>query len=202
MLLILEIAAGCDGRIHRDEIIAFVLGADGVIRSDDVPAICSLVRAARAARSLLDRLTAVADGRQVNTLKNYTRFPIGVMKSAGWFDGAPDKSPYKGSPSWFALTDQGSRLVKSLSGMRDVRPTDLRGHDRSQVANLGFASHYRMLERCGYPIDEVVSDVLAAEAAAASLLGELGVKNAGEILFSPYQQLTPDLISTMESLGS
>ena len=81
----------CDDGLSRDEMIVGPLSADSDRSDKAVPGVAALIATLREKpENIADALTKVAAEQnvQVNTLRNYTRWPIAVMRDLGWTEKA------------------------------------------------------------------------------------------------------------------
>lgn len=191
LLLLME---GLDGRISRDEmIISLYTMADDL----SAGAMSTAVKQVNAVRGYFTALTqtlentCASDGVQVNTARNYTRIPIGVLTdpNIGWAAEASEKSTYGRTVKFFELTAHGMSVVERLKKMQDVRWQHIapfKAQERSAFINL---AHYAMLERAGFgSVPGQLEFVVYAEGVAARVFESLGIESRLNVLFSPYQQ--------------
>ena len=119
---------------------------------DSIDEMIDRLRLLRANPSVVnDTLTAKATdlGIQVNTLHNYTRFPLGVLRWAGW------TRPERNSGLFHVLTIEGMRLAVQLKNYYDIRTRDLKGFTDQEIDSFLQIATYRMLERAGYSLTEL-----------------------------------------------
>lgn len=114
---------------------------------------------------------------QVNTLKNYTRFPLAAVVIAGW---ATDAGGGKRR-----LTPKGEKVVARIQASTDLRLSDLEKLASPHRAALARAAFLELLARAGFETASVCRD-LNAEAAA---LSAVQARPGSPLLFSPYQTL-------------
>lgn len=191
---ILRTASRLEGYTCRDEIILGVLNRDDI--GDD--AIDNIVTYIRGLRGSATRLTrAIEDmsariGIQINTMQNYTRFPLAVLTYCEWFEKERTNRLYPGGrPTvMFKMTPYGRQRAEELERAADIRmskyeaqPTD----KQKALIRLGF---YSMLQRANFDISPAIAQVAADQEA----LGE-DISNR-EVLFSPYQTIRPEIADT------
>ena len=189
---ILKVMEVSGGFLSRDEMIIGPLSA-----SDDrhptataqVAAIVTASRESRAAGEAALRKLAAARGTQVNTLRNYTRWPIALLRDAGWVQEANASYRDRRSYSAWALTDKGrvalARVVTSL----DLRVADVEALPAEERNAVALLAHYRMLDRAGFNIAPVADRLKAAETKATPALQRWGATESN-LLFSPFQALS------------
>ena len=114
-----------DAALSRDEMIVGPLSADSDRSEDAVPRVAALVGTMRTdPKNIAAAMTRVAAEQnvQVNTLKNYTRWPIAVMRDLGWTEKA--RRPFLSGGRSFEvhqLTDAGRRVAEGVSASADMR---------------------------------------------------------------------------------
>lgn len=186
--LIMLTAVALDGRITRDEIILGPMDIDDDRHKDSIDEMIDRLRLLRANPSVVnDTLTAKAVdlGIQVNTLHNYTRFPLGVLRWAGW------TRPERNSGLFHVLTIEGMRLAVQLKNYYDIRTRDLKGFTDQEIDSFLQIATYRMLERAGYSLTELISELITLERNCHKVLSTLKIADTKLILFSPFQEWDP-----------
>lgn len=189
---ILRVMAAAGGYLSRDEMIIGPLSASDDRAPDAVARVTSLIATARSSRATmgnaLDRL-ASARGTQVNTLTNYTRWPIAVLRDSGWVQEVDvtykDRRKYR---AW-GLTERGQAVAARTAAALDLRVADveaLPADERKAVARL---AHYQMLDRAGFDVAPMADSLEAARVLALPALSPLGM-TSNSLLFSPFQALS------------
>jgi hypothetical protein len=153
---------------------------------------------------LQEELERVAEGRQVNTLKNYTRFPIGVIQapSVSWACSERNRSLYGRSVVVLKLSERGATLAAALAAIVDVRETDLAGFSVEERSHFALIAAYAMVERAGFSLDEVLPIIQKSTGAAKGILDSLGIASRQSILYSPYQQAPKDVLDGIAALDT
>ena len=195
---ILRVMATCGGHLSRDEMIIGPLSAPSDRGQGDLSAAAALVIASRAtAAKTAAAVEAVATARktQVNTLQNYTRWPIALLRDSGWM--APGTATFKDGRSFrtWHLTEKGNRVAARVDAAVDLRADDAEKLSTAERAALAVVTHFRMLERSGFDITPVSARIAAAEVEARVVLARLGT-GGDNLLFSPFQCLSLADIST------
>lgn len=186
---ILRLAARLDGFICRDEIILGVLNHDDANETLDY--IVSMVKKMReSARHLAIAITNMSEdiGIQINTMQNYTRFPIAVLTYCGWFERITTKRFYPdGRPTvMFKLTDYGRQRADELEAAYDVRISgyEAQGSEKQKaLIRMGF---FTMLQRANFDISPAIAQIASDK---RILRREIADKS---VLFSPYQTIRPE----------
>lgn len=138
---------------------------------------------------------------QVNTLENYTRFPIGVLKSpvTSWAISKPLSGIYDQDMVGLELTTGGATFAKSLAEKIDVRNCDLRTvplNDRVQFARYSF---YSLLFRAGLRRQELLDEIEISKIRSNSVLEKFEIKSPDSFIYSPHLEETDHVLSLAES---
>jgi hypothetical protein len=191
---IISTTAALDGQISRDEMIVGPMNIEDDRQIADIDAMTRKLKQLRRSHGSLEEAletTAANLAIQVNTLHNYTRFPIGVLRWAGWTSSQRDAGVYD------ALTEEGFRLANWIKDSYDVRARDLTKFSRQEVDNFIKVSTYRMLERAGYSLSDLPESMEELENNCRSLLKALGIADTTHILFSPFQEIEAQSIESV-----
>lgn len=181
------------GVINRDEMIVGPLTLENDRSSAQFAEMTKRVASYRPdSRRLTRALEEVSERRQIseNTLKNYTRFPIGVLRWSSWADSVRAEGIYERPSPFLALTQDGQYAVRRLKEVRDVRARDLSqfgAETRKAFIRLSF---YQMLEEAGFDISPVRVSIAADSQVAGGDIGNLIGANGLDVLFSPFQELS------------
>lgn len=189
---ILRVMAACDGHLSRDEMIIGPLSAvsdRGQGNLGDVTATIDAVRAG--AEKTKKAVAAVSDARkiQVNTLQNYTRWPIALLRYLGWATRGAAKFEDGRKYGTFHLTDKGRGVAERVNAAVDLRVDDAERLPPEERKALAVVAHFRMLERSGFDIAPLEGRIAEAEARAALVFERLGT-DGRSLLFSPFQSLS------------
>lgn len=192
--LILQTMLGCDEALSRDEMIVGPLCASNDRTKHCIADMVSLVSNARTdARAINTLLAHVSKTRgiQLNTLHNYTRFPIAIMRDCGWTKKA--RLPFNKSSQTFEvhrLTDKGKELAIRLGSSTDIRTDKFDKLSDSQRLALSFHAHYQMLERAGFDLASVDDKLTRCRSDFLAAMDSLGASHKNPLLFSPFQSLS------------
>lgn len=189
---ILRVMAACDGHLSRDEMIIGPLSAASDRGDDKLEAVVELIHSARASKLSTEKyMAAVSQSRaiKINTLYNYTRWPIAILRDSGWV--TQGKASFKDGRKYrtFQLSDTGSALVKRLEAAVDLRVSDLEKLTFEQINALALVAHYRMLERAGFDITPVLERIEEAEEIGNSTI-KIRDQDWNSLLFSPFQSIS------------
>ena len=183
-----------DNALSRDEMIVGPLSAGSDRSEDAVLRIAALIETLRVdSKRIKAALTKVAAEQnvQVNTLKNYTRWPIAVMRDLGWTEKAR-RSFQDGGRSFevHQLTETGRKFAEGVSVSADLRLKQVDQLPFEEKAAVSMHAHYRMLERAGFDIEPVSSELKQQEQSLERALARLGIPQGRPLLFSPFQSLS------------
>jgi len=188
--LILQLANNLDGFIFRDEIIVAILSLQNDRKaksiSDQINYLKGLRGSSKKLESELSKL-AKATNTQINTLKNYTRFPLGGMSFTGWFERESVKNVYDKPVVGFRLTMHGGEKANQLKKLIDVRNEDLKGFPLEERGAFTLLAHYYFLDKCGFDISSLTQPIIELKNKSKSVLVKFNIQ-ANEILYSPSQQ--------------
>jgi len=133
-------------------------------------------------------------GIAINTMHNYTRFPLAVLEWTGWTRKVRRNDIYGRPIVFHELTSAGVATVRWLATAVDLRAKDLDDHKKAIVVAVARAGLYGLLERAGFdttPVKTVIDADLAT-------LQRSGILKAGAstLLFSPFHELPPQFART------
>lgn len=189
---ILRVMAACDGYLSRDEMIIGPLSAASDRGEKNLEAVGRTIKAARSSAADTEKaIQTVSNARniQINTLHNYTRWPIALLRDLGWATRGPAKFGDGGRYGAFHLTDKGWASAKRVGECVDLRVDEVTQLAPGEREALAVVAHFRMLERSGFDVEPVGHRIAEAEAIAAPAFGRLGT-NGRNLLFSPFQSLS------------
>lgn len=194
-LTILRTINDLGGQIYRDEMI---IGPMSLVDDRSSTEYSDMIRDIKNIRGDKNKLEAKMDefseslGIAENTMKNYTRFPLGILDWTNWITEEHNSNIYGTRLKFRVLTDPGRKKISELKKSKDIRVADLEEFEikeRNSLIRIGF---YQMMERSGFDIS-VVEDQLSADKEIIS--GKLDHKYG--ILFSPFQELSSDSIGAI-----
>lgn len=199
--LLLKSMRELDGVMCRDEMIVAVLSAEDDRDHSKCAAKVEMVSAMRGHHDrLADALDEAAGGVQLNTVRNYTRFPLGVLRSTDWARPERNKALYGRSLTAYRLTEQGEATADRLLSKVDVRHSDLESSGDPGRAAFVLLAIYEMLGRAGYDITRVRPHFSHLRGVCSGILSQLGTDDFGDILYSPYQQAPKSDLSAASAL--
>lgn len=199
---LLGLASALDGFITRDEIIVGVLGVIDDRRPGMMDEVLqTIIRSRRSGISAeLVREVSEANAIQVNTLQNYTRFPIGVLSSdaIGWARKSSRRlGPKNEKRPVFELTDAGRATAEGLSRRFDLRAEDIASlslEERGQVADFAF---YETLALAGIPVSDLGFDMERGRRQVDQLLSPIGFDSSQTLLYNPELQESDSLLESL-----
>jgi hypothetical protein len=189
---IIRLMGASGGYLSRDEMIIGPLSASSDRGAGATAAVASEIANARRSRVATDAaLSKLASTRktQVNTLYNYTRWPIAVLRDSGWVEEASvrfvDRQKYK---AW-QLTEKGRGVAARIDAALDLRLSDVEVLPPEEMKALATLAHYQMLDRAGFDIAPVIERVEVAKRLAEPSLTRWDT-TGDNLLFSPFQSLS------------
>lgn len=188
---ILRVMAACDRHLSRDEMIIGPLSAASDRCPADLKTVVATINAVRASAAKTKKtVEAVSNARkiQVNTLQNYTRWPIALLRDLGWAESKSAQFKDGRKYNSFHLTEKGRALAERVKATVDLRADNAEALKPEERRALAVVAHFRMLERSGFDIAPVEERIAEAEAIAAPVLERLGM-DGRNLLFSPFQSL-------------
>lgn len=198
---LLLLTAQLGGKITRHEMILGLLAVTDDLQPKAFDAAVDRVKKIRGARSKVAAAIgqeASKDRIQVITLENYTRFPVGVLKSSnvGWGSSSRVTGLYEKPAEALVLTTLGLTTAEALKTMVDVRESSLTAYSMAERASFAKYGYYAMMLRAGVDYSEVAGDLNAALAGCGPILTGLGIPNdPSALLYSPIQQSPDDVLT-------
>ena len=190
---IMRTMRACDGGLSRDEMIIGPLSAVSDRTTKDFDAIVSRVAELRGSSAAANKALAILGkklGIQVNTLKNYTRWPLGVMQDLGWTSKHREKVGGGRTVQIHRLTTLGRTIADYVERSVDIRVDQVDKLPFEQRRSLSRHAHFAMLGRAGFDVPESEYSVSAGDVLLRTTLRALGVSSDRSILFSPFQSLS------------
>jgi len=199
---LLKIMREIGGRIFRDEMIISALSEENDLKDQALQRQVRLIKKIRGnLEDLENQLRSVSGGLQINTLRNYTRIPIGFIRDQGWAECEWDREIYGKSLTSYVLTKKGWKISNSLDERIDVRAEELIQYNVSERVHFNLLAHYSMLERCGWDTAPILDLMNRFRLGCNEILTNLNINYRGQILYSPYQQSSDeDLLQMKKSL--
>ena len=190
---ILRTMRHANGTLSRDEMIVGPLNAESDISADGAESLAIKIVALRIdEKTIVERLEDLAKqrGTQVNTLHNYTRWPLAALKYCGWIDEASATFRNGKQYKTWALTVDGAAMVDRLEGMIDIRLRDFDRLPAAEKTALSFHGHFALLARAGFDTSPVMPLLTTSRAKFESALRQINAPNDRDVLFSPFQTLS------------
>ena len=192
--LILQTMLDCNECLSRDEIIIGPLNEATDRKKKDLS---RLKRKVMSLRNTPDEIeTALKElssqrGIQVQTLRNYTRWPLAVLRDLDWT--VKDSENYSNSDSKFEvhrLTSRGKFQALRLRHSLDLRIDQIDKLPFNQKSAVSRSAHFAMLERAGFDIKSVADQINENSGTVREALGSLGLAKNKNLIFSPFQSLS------------
>lgn len=190
---ILRTMRHANGILSRDEMIVGPLNAQSDVTAGAAQRLGAEISRLRTDQEQIPlRLSSLAKerGTQVNTLHNYTRWPLAVLRYCGWISEATAVFENGRNYRTWELTPGGAAIAERLESMVDVRLRDLDQLPAEEKAAVIFHGHFALLARAGFDISPVVPLLSASRAQYDSAIRRISGGEGGELLFSPFQSLS------------
>ncbi len=179
--------------ISRDEMILGPLSANSDIASSDIESVVNkIILLRRSPNHIKSALQSLSLERkiQINTLRNYTRWPIAVLRDSGWTENIKVKFDDGSVYSALKLSASGLALAEAIESCSDIRLQHLDRLSRDQKKAICIQAHYSMLERSGFDLTPVRQILAEQELNLSLALKHLGVAPQNRLLCSPFQTLS------------
>ena len=185
-----------DGLLARDELIIGPMRLDNDRDGQLFGNMIREIQGLRGSWQVLDeKMKTVADQRgiKLNTMGNYTRFPLAILKWTGWTVDETNKVIYNKSKKFKKLTAKGYRALELVNRSKDIRKIDLEKIDRTTRDAIIRVSFYQILERANFNTDPVESMLVEDRILVEGYFGSADQS----ILFSPFQELHSDYLHSI-----
>ena len=192
---VLRVMAACEGHLSRDEMIIGPLSAACDRGAEQLDAVIAIIKAARSTAVTTENFVAEVSrirDIKVNTLRNYTRWPIALIRDLGWAKHGQAQFRDGSKYSTFYMTDKGRALAERIDATVDLRVDDVKKLISEERIALAVVAYFRMLERSGFDITPLEERITRSESA----FKRLGI-DSGKLLFSPFQSLSLDDIAAV-----
>lgn len=179
------------GYLSRDEMIIGPLSAASDRDSTSVSGVYSKIAASRKNAAAMDTAMAALSksrGIQVNTLQNYTRWPIAVLRDAGWVEAEQARFADGKKYRAFFLTESGRKTADLVEQAVDLRLADVEALPKDARDAVAVLAHFKMLDDAGFDVEPVQGRIDAARRVAVGAVPALADDDRA-ILFSPFQAL-------------
>jgi hypothetical protein len=191
---ILKVMAASGGYLSRDEMIIGPLSASSDRNAGAVTAVAAEIARARRSKAAIDAALeklATARKTQVNTLHNYTRWPIAVLRDSGWVEVIGAKFGDGRVQQVWSLTDKGRAVAARVGAAFDLRLSDVEKLNAEERKAITVLAHYQMLDRAGFDIEPMAERLKVARNTIKPFMTR-SKANGDNLLFSPFQALSID----------
>lgn len=199
---LVELMLLLDGEITRDEMILGIYTMADDLEPNLAQSRASLIQELRKTGTygaVMAALRRAANGRQVNTLRNYTRFMIGAIQGLKWTVEDRRLEPYAASVKFFRLTPLGRQKAEEVGARADIRQAMLVGLSLDARAALCVVGQLGLLSRAGVALTPELRG--KASRALSSLPDQLRHHLPADyraVEFSPYQQADHEALRRAE----
>jgi hypothetical protein len=182
------------GFLYRDEMILGPLNIDDNNSTSLLEITNKILKIRENYNFLVDELEKYSNeiGIQINTMQNYTRFPIAALEYVNWIVKERNAEIYNKNLKMMKLTDKGNSVVNRLSSLSDLRLSYLQSLDINLLSDIVYVSFYELLRRAGFDISEVTDEI---DVRKSNIEYNLGTRD--EYLFSPYQVFDYEFVNTI-----
>nr|MBN1228852.1 hypothetical protein [Anaerolineae bacterium] len=197
---ILKACRDLDGYISRDEMIIGPLSLSDDRNKEKYQEMISTIRGIRGkTEKLQSAINSLENSRRIkyNTMQNYTRFPIAVLKWTKWTVSQKMRI-YERTSGFLKITQKGEETLNQLVNFKDIRSKDLTEFPtdelRAAVARLAFS---QMLERANFDVSSN-SEIISQD---TLLIKSKIPGSALQFQFSPFQDMSqPQLTNIFPSV--
>ena len=187
---ILRAMRACNDGLTRDEMILGPLSASSDRTTDHFNGIAARVSVVRDNQTnLTSALNELSQelGIQINTMRNYTRWPLAVMQTLGW----TRKDRQQGfRREVHQLTTLGATTADRIVISADIRADQVDELPLEQRRALSRYVHSSMLYRSGFDVASAGYSLQPEKASVEQALKTLGIPRDRPILYSPFQSLS------------
>ncbi|MDE0681335.1 MAG: hypothetical protein OXI63_00350, partial [Candidatus Poribacteria bacterium] len=143
-------------------------------------------------RALDEKMKAVASQRGIkrDTMVNYTRVVLPMLREIGWTTDENNEILYNKSIKFNKLTAKGYKALELINESKDIRKIDLEKIDKATKDAIIRLSFYQILGRAGFDTVPVESMLIEDQVLVENYLGSANYP----ILFSPFQELHSDYL--------
>ncbi len=125
-------------------------------------------------------------GIAINTMCNYTRFPLAVLEWSGWTQKERNRNVYKIPLIFHRLTALGKEQTREIDACIDLRADDFKKLRKEDAIKLARFCFFDMLKRAGFDLSPLSNEISET---AKSLLPMLFKEvKRHQFLFSPFQE--------------
>lgn len=179
-----------DGTMCRDEMIVGPLSLRDDTKQSEFKKMVNFLKSLRGSYKRLNKaLKIVSKQRKIalNTMHNYTRFPLAVLLWCGWTQKERNSNIYNKSIIFQKLTDLGKAQADVYRSGIDLRYSvfkKIKGETKIRLARYCFFS---ILARAGFDLSPVKDELVDF---TTSILPKLFKGHESpSVFFSPYQEL-------------
>ena len=191
---ILRTMLACNDGLSRDEMIVGPLSATSDRTHTEITALSNKIMALRkepvAIKEALEELRRQRRV-QINTLRNYTRWPLAVLRDLEWTK--KDRESYRRGNGTFVihrLTRRGKERARRLEHSVDLRVDQVDHLTFNQKRALSRHQHFAMMEGAGFDLSSVANQLRKEESTVRQALRALNLAYDRPLLFSPFQSLS------------
>lgn len=196
---ILKTMAQLEGVLSRAEMIIGPLSIKDDRSQEEFERMISKIMDIRGSN---DKLAAsiselcIANKVKYNTMGNYIRFPVSVLKWSGWASEERISEIYSSPYKFYRLTEDGNGQLERIAASQDIRVSDLEGLEDNILATIARLCTYKMLERGGFDIAPVL-EIIDADKEEYRAGHNRIIEDIDSCIFSPFQEFPPAFLETV-----
>lgn len=194
-----------DGVITRHEMIIGLLNIeddlDPNVFQAKVDLITKLRRKTRADLMKEVERVAIQSQIQINTLENYTRFPVGVLNSSttNWATSKYLSGIYDRKMVGLELGEYGIAVATEIKSRIDLRRSNLEFMNQDERVNFARFAYYSLLYRAGLDSVDLENEIKSASERSREILTTLGITSPRSFVYSPHLEESDAVITLAES---
>ncbi len=178
-----------DDIICRDEMIIGPLSLTNDRASTNYSRMLKDLRSTRGSFAKLQstlKKSSKQRGISINTMRNYTRFPLAVLEWSGWTQKERNRNTYDVPIVFHRLTAIGKEQAKEIANYIDLRAIDFKSLKKEDKIRLSRFCFFDMLKRAEFDLSPINTEISETTKFTLPVL----FKNAKkyQFLFSPFQE--------------
>lgn len=199
-VFILKLMAKCNNMISRDEIIYGVLACENdtsnnVLEKTISRIISNRKKGKQSTNDEIQNLKKRQNIKSDETLPNYTRFPIAVMKWTGWAETKSIKlKKDERATNMLILTESGINLANMLLTTPDIRYEYLENYQEEEKIAFIALSNLQKLKSVGFDLSDYSEIVEKLMSLSQNILNDYHIENDNYLFFGYQEASREDLI--------
>ncbi|MDD3906220.1 MAG: hypothetical protein PHS46_06815 [Candidatus Omnitrophica bacterium] len=178
-----------DNILCRDEMIIGPLSLVNDRNKTDYLSMIKHLKSIRGDFSKLQSAIKVASkkrGISVNTMWNYTRFPLAVLEWSGWTQKERNSDIYNTPAIFHRLTPLGENQAEGIEACTDLRASDFKKLEKEDRIKLARFCFFDMLMRSGFDLSPLNAELSETIRTILPILFKQ--QKTYQFIFSPFQE--------------